>query len=347
MSDHQRLPRYLRVLAALRSDVLSGTFAQRLPAEMELSTRYAVSRMTLRRAISALVEEGLLEPRQGAGTFVRENAGQARSIGLVVTNDLAANPDDPYHQHVVLSLIYACARRGWNLRVSPNVEDMAVRLSSGRGAPVAGCIAIAFPSDASALLASLPVPIVVIDGEPLPTAPAILPDNLGGTEAAVARLVQLGHREIVHLSGKATTASGRERLQAFLVGMGKAGLPLRDNSVITGHFLVEEGYAAMAAWWSAPVRPTAVLCANDMMAFGAMRWLGEHGITPGRDVSIIGCDGLLVTKLAWPAIATLALDFNAHAEAALQAILEGNRPGIRRTPLQLIERASMGPVPGR
>lgn len=345
MTEHQRMPRYLRVLAALRADVLGGGLGQRLPAEMELATRYAVSRMTLRRAISALVEEGLLEPRQGAGTFVRENGGLTRTVALLVAPDLGAHPDDPYHQQLVLSLIYASARRGWTLRIAPSIEDLGARLAAGRGATVAGCVAVAFGSEFSARLSTIPVPLVVVDGEPVATAPAVLPDNVGGTDRAVARLAELGHREIVHLAGSANKAAGRERLQAFLVAMGKGGLPMREGSVAPGTFLVEDGYAAMARWWSSPVRPTAVVCANDMMAIGAMRWLAERGIAIGRDVSIIGCDGLSVTTLSWPALATQSLDFTRHAEGVFQAIEGGAQAGTIRTPLTLVERASMGPAP--
>jgi len=343
MTANQRLPRYLRVTSLLRAEVQSGAFGDRLPAENELAAKYRISRMTLRRALAALAEEGLLDPRQGAGTFVREGAGQARTVALVVAPDMVAHQEDPYHQQVVVSLMYACAARSWMLRIAPSAADLGSRFSAGRGAAVSGCIAVGFGGHDHGLLSDIPIPIVCVDGEPLPGSPSVLPDNAVGTANAVDRLIALGHREIAHIAGSSDKLAGRERLAAFLTAMSRSGLAVREGAVSPSTFLFEDGYQAMARWWQAPVRPTAVVCASDMVALGAARWAVEHGVRVGRDVSLIGCDGLAISALAWPPISTLALDFTAHAGNVLDAVVDSERSGIRRTPLRLIERASMGP----
>jgi DNA-binding LacI/PurR family transcriptional regulator len=345
MTANPRLPRYLRVTSLLRSEVQSGAFGDRLPAENELATKYRISRMTLRRALAALAEEGLLDPRQGAGTFVREGAGQARTVAFVVAPDMMAHPDDPYHQQVVVALMYACAARGWMLRISPSATDLGSRFSAGRGASVSACIAVGFGGHDHGLLADIPIPVVGVDGEPLSGSPSVLPDNAAGTASAVDRLIALGHREIAHVAGNSDKLAGRERLAAFLTAMSRAGISVRDGAIQPSTFLVEDGYHAMATWWKSSVRPTAVVCANDMIAIGAARWAVDHGIQVGREVSLIGCDGLAISGLMTPGISTLSMDFAAHAANALDAVADSERGGIRRTPLKLIERASMGPVP--
>ena len=343
MAARERLPRYLRVTGLIRTAVLAGTFGDRLPPENELALKYRISRMTLRRAVAALAEEGLLESRHGAGTFVRAGASQARTVALLVAPDMAIHHEDMFHQQLVLSLMYGCAGRGWMLRIAPSAADLGARLGAGRGAAVSGCIAIAFGNENQHLLDAIPVPIISVDGESLAGASSVLPDNLGGTADAVARLVALGHRRIAHLAGSAGKLAGRERRDAYLAAMARAGLAVEDGSVIQGSFRVEDGYAAMQRWWLQPVRPTAVFCANDMMAIGAARWAAEHGVRVGYDVSIIGCDGLLVSSLIWPSLSTLALDFAAHAANVLDAVADDERGGIRRTPLRLVERDSTGP----
>jgi len=343
MPSSPRLPRYLRVTSQLRAAVLAGTFTDRLPPENDLAVKYRISRMTLRRAVAALAEEGLLESRHGAGTFVREGAAQARTVALLVAPDMARNHHDLFHQHLVLSLMYGCSARGWMLRVAPSAADLGARLGAGRGAAVSGCIAIAFGAGDHHLLNAIPIPIISVDGEPLAGSSAVLPDNHTGVAAAVARLVALGHRRITHLAGSADKLPGRERRDAFVAAMAKARLPLADGAIIQGKFLYEDGYAAMQRWWLSPERPTAVFCANDMMAIGAARWAAEHGVRLGFDVSIIGCDGLTVSSLLWPSLSTLALDFDVHAGNVLDAVADGEQGGIRRTPLKLVERDSTGP----
>lgn len=342
----QRLPRYLRVLAALRADAVGGAFGHQLPAEPELAGRYGVSRTTLRRAIAVLIDEGVLEARQGAGTFVRSAPGRTRTVGLLVSPGMLAIGDDAYFQQLLDHLLRVFARHGWTLRLAASTEDMSLRLAAGRGANVAACVAAFFGrgDQGVGLLASLPVPLVLVDSEPLADAPAILADNAEGMRQAVGRLVGLGHRRIVHLCGPDWSPSGRERETGWRAGMAAGGLVPGDGDVVPGHFDPTCAYHAMTAWWHRHEPPTAVVCANDLMALGALHWLVDHGLRPGRDVSVIGCDNLLAASLARPDLATLALDFPAHAEAVYQAVLDLDRPGIRRTPLRLIERASLGPV---
>jgi DNA-binding GntR family transcriptional regulator len=70
----------------LRQKITSGVFAagDRIPTELELSTEYAVSRVTIRRSIGALIEEGYLRSRRGSGTYVTDKA-----VALICELDLA------------------------------------------------------------------------------------------------------------------------------------------------------------------------------------------------------------------------------------------------------------------
>ncbi|WNG45937.1 GntR family transcriptional regulator [Archangium minus] len=76
LSSDLPLPLYLQLARYLRGQIVSGKFGHRdaLPGERELAERFSVSRVTVRKALKELLDEGLLEQRQGAGTFV--NRGQ-------------------------------------------------------------------------------------------------------------------------------------------------------------------------------------------------------------------------------------------------------------------------------
>ena len=67
------IPLYEQVASALRADIQGGAFdaTKRLPTEEELAEKYGISRITVRRAVGDLVEEGLVEKKQGKGTFIR------------------------------------------------------------------------------------------------------------------------------------------------------------------------------------------------------------------------------------------------------------------------------------
>jgi GntR family transcriptional regulator len=77
-----------RVYLTLRDAILSGRVAvgERMPGELELAARYGVSRVTVRRALTVLAEQGLLERRPGAGTVVKERPLDATVITADVSN---------------------------------------------------------------------------------------------------------------------------------------------------------------------------------------------------------------------------------------------------------------------
>lgn len=340
-------PIYYHVLASLRIDCIGGTvYGHRLPSEPALSKRYGVSRTTVRRAIATLIAEGVLESRHGSGTFIRPGSGRTRTIGLIFADSIMKSPRDPYAQQLINNLIRTFAQHGWTLRPAQSAEDMHEHLASERGSIVSACVAALFSTtfENVGLLTKMPVPLVLLDSELHPDVPCIVADNEPGMHLAVERAVELGHRRIVHLAGPDYALSGRERLVGFQHAMHRAGLELRDGDIRHGVFDIPSGYAAMGAWWTASCRPTAVVCANDLMALGAMNWLDDHGIRPGTDISVIGCDDLLFSELTRPGLATVALDFEAHAQAVLDAIIDVHRPGVRRTRMSLIERGSLQPV---
>lgn len=64
------VPLHLQIRNSIRNDILKGTYTEKIPAEHDLMGQYAVSRATVRRAIRTLIDEGVLESRQGLGTFV-------------------------------------------------------------------------------------------------------------------------------------------------------------------------------------------------------------------------------------------------------------------------------------
>ena len=70
LDKEDSMPLHLQVKNFLRSEILKGTYTDKIPSEYELMDMFDVSRATIRRAIRTLIEEGVLETKQGLGTFV-------------------------------------------------------------------------------------------------------------------------------------------------------------------------------------------------------------------------------------------------------------------------------------
>ena len=77
------VPAYIRIHDAIKKEIDEGVWeiGQRLPSERDLADDYEVSRMTLRQAITLLVEEGILERRVGSGTYVASHRVQEKMRG--------------------------------------------------------------------------------------------------------------------------------------------------------------------------------------------------------------------------------------------------------------------------
>lgn len=83
---NSRIPLYYQLENVLREKITSGAIAQgeRLPTELELIEQFGVSRITVRQALAALADDGLIERKQGRGTFVSDRVSAKRnSSGLI------------------------------------------------------------------------------------------------------------------------------------------------------------------------------------------------------------------------------------------------------------------------
>lgn len=70
MDNESLIPLHLQLAELLKNEILQGKFGEKIPPERELMKIYSVSRSTIRRAIAGLINQGILESKQGSGTYV-------------------------------------------------------------------------------------------------------------------------------------------------------------------------------------------------------------------------------------------------------------------------------------
>lgn len=83
-------PVYIQIHNQIKKDIEGGKWrvGERIPSERELAVDFSVSRMTLRQAIQTLVDEGILERRVGAGTYVASQKVQEKMSGVTSFTDV-------------------------------------------------------------------------------------------------------------------------------------------------------------------------------------------------------------------------------------------------------------------
>lgn len=175
-------------------------------------------------------------------------------------------------------------------------------------------------------------------------------DDARGTELAVDHLVGLGHRRIAMLGGLDTISTGRARHRGYRAGLARHGLPLDPALVVPGFGTRETGLKAVQAILTLPEPPTAAVCFNDLVAFGAMLGLRHVGREAGRDFSIVGCDNVAEAAQWFPALTTLHNHQDEMGRGAAELLVRRiENPGaeVRRIVLEptLVVRGTTAPPP--
>jgi LacI family transcriptional regulator len=176
-------------------------------------------------------------------------------------------------------------------------------------------------------------------------------DNRLGSQLATQHLLQLGHERIGYIGLNRLSTTGRERFGGFRSALNDAGHPVVNEWIVECPATREDGYRAICNLYESAKPLTAVVCFNDLIAFGVMLGLRRMGLEPGRDCSVVGADDLAEAALWLPPLTTLAVDVNNIGRAAShllsERIKEPSRP-IGRTILEprLVVRSSCG-VPQR
>jgi DNA-binding LacI/PurR family transcriptional regulator len=185
------------------------------------------------------------------------------------------------------------------------------------------------------------VPTLVVKAAADPTFLTASVDQELGAAMAVRHLVDLGHREIMHLAGPLDWLDAAGRLRGWHREIRRAGLTERD--AVEGDWTSDFGYA-FGRSFDRPPDFTALFAANDQMALGVIHGFSERGIRVPDDVSVIGFDDVPDARHFLPPLSTIRQDFRALGERAVQmllAALEGRDIERRSvTPPELIVRES-------
>lgn len=157
-------------------------------------------------------------------------------------------------------------------------------------------------------------------------------DDKAGVARATRHLIELGHRRIAFFGGSPGVSTGSNRVASFRETMQAEGLVVDPELVIPGWGRRETGLMAVERAFAAPEPPTAAVCFNDLVAFGAMMGLYKLGKQPGEDMSLIGYDDVTEASQWTPALTSMRHEISPGrlaAEALLARIADPARPQHR------------------
>ena len=181
-------------------------------------------------------------------------------------------------------------------------------------------------------------------------APEVSVDNPAGIAAMVAALVELGHRRIAFLAGPRSLFVARERLAGYRRGLEAAGLDYDEGLVVRTSFDHDGGALGVETLLAGDASFTAICCANDLLALGALQRLAALGIDVPAQVSVAGFDDIPTAALTAPSLSTVRLPLREMGRRGFEhahAVLGGREPEPWLLPTSVILRGSTATAPTR
>jgi LacI family transcriptional regulator len=175
-------------------------------------------------------------------------------------------------------------------------------------------------------------------------------DFEGGVGLAMDHLISLGHRRIGLLTGAENLVSVKLRKQGYLKALKKNDIPVIEGYVLAGDFTSESGYDLALQIMQHPSPPSALVCGDDMMAFGAIKAVTELGYCVPKDISIVGFDDINLSQFSTPQLTTIRQEKYQKGRIAAETLLtliQNKDNGPQRqiiTETSLIVRASTAPA---
>lgn len=333
------IPIYRHIKEILLEEIRQGKYrpGDCLPSSNELAELFSTSRNTTVKALEELVHEGAATPIRGKGTIVNDLNSESvptfrplrktcPDIGL-----LLADLDDLHHPYIMRVLAgiseraktISCSLRVFCIRNTAIREFVAQRHFDGL------IVITELPTPSILYMKQQRVPFVLL-GNDLPGEPvaAVMEDSFAAVGEGMRMLIRFGHRRIGVLGGpscKAVTASAYLAFRQVISELA----PDEDGCFFSSCDWGEEnGYQAFRRLWREGKRPTALIAAEDYMAYGAIRAAAELGLHVPETLSVIGSGNYPVPPGRIP-LTTFDLGLEERGRrslALLMEILNGKAP---------------------
>jgi LacI family transcriptional regulator len=318
LSDEERRTSPVSIRdVARRADVSVGTVSNVL-------NRPSAVRAVTRARVQAAIDELGFVPNASARQLV---GGESRTLAYVVLD--ASNP---FFTDVARGVDEVAAARGLSLFLCDSDQDAGREdryLSRLIELRVRGVLITAVDdrNPRLAQLRQLGIPVVLVDRVPGSDAGwcSVGVDDVAGGRMAAGHLLELGHRRLCFVGGPRDLPQVTQRRSGALLAAAAAGLGERAvRHMDTAGLTIAEGRRAAERLLGlpGPERPTAVFCANDLVAFGLAQCLLQHGVDVPGQMAVVGYDDIELAAAASVPITSVAQPRALLGRAAAELLLD-------------------------
>ena len=306
-----------------------------------------VREATRQRVLAVIAEAGYV-PNAEARSLV---TNRPTKVGLVVS-DIT----NPFFPELVESIAALARDRGYAVLLCNTQRDPANDQTYARfllEQRVAGVLfaAITPSSPAPEQFAQAGVPCVFLNRHLRGCRfPCVLTDNVTGAYEMTEYLLGMGHTRIAFVRGLPDTTTSEDREEGYRRCLGEHGQAVEAAYLDQGEYTRAGAYAAAERLLRLPDPPTAIFCANDYMAFGALDAAADLGFAVPGDLSVVGFDNIALASLRGIGLTTVEQPIGEMARRAMEILLTlietgtaQQTPWVERYAARMVVRKTSGP----
>jgi DNA-binding LacI/PurR family transcriptional regulator len=333
----------------------------------DIAKRAGVAHTTVSRALRGsplIADETSKRIRAIAAELGYHPSAAARSLRThrsQVLGVIVSNIADPFFSEILQGIDDTAQRNGYSLFIAAAQHDPkreAMIVNTMREHRVDGVILCSTPfsPEQSQQLLAYEIPIVVVNNQAAEDYRySIYHDDVDGSRQITRHLLELDHRRIAYLGNAQSGRATQDRLSGFRQEMSAAGADLLPGFIHQAQGGgAEEGLASVQHFLDLPVRPTALVCYNDLLAVGALKGLSHAGLHVPGDLSVTGFDNIALSEFTSPPLTTFDQPKRFLGMEAARLMLEllsaptsenqNNGANIRRMRGKLLVRQSTAPA---
>lgn len=318
----------------------------------DISTRCGVSIATVSKAlnnhkdISAATKENIIKTAKEMDYFPNSSAralktNRTYNLGVLFVDEAQSGLTHEYFANVLDSFKLEAERHGYDITfISRHIDRLDLTYyehSKYRGVDgvVIACIRFTDPQVAQLINGELPV--VTID-HVFDNRTAIISDNVKGMKDLITYIYKMGHRKIAYIHG-ANSSVTQNRVGSYYKTLGELGITVPDEYVKSGIYHDPDTTAVLTTeLLQLKDRPTCIIFPDDFSCIGGMNAIKEAGLSIPEDISIAGYDGIILSQVLIPKLATIKQDTGTLGRLAAEKLIAL----IENPKASIIERVIIG-----
>ena len=328
-------------------DVASAARVSTATVSRVLNKPQAVREALRLRVTDAVVRLGYV-PHAGARALMLHRSGTVGAVFPTVDNAIFAKAIEALQRRLTdAGLQLLIATSGYDVDTEAR---QAMNLVT-RGADALALCGVGQSPQLLKFLRQRALPTVHVMTYPAPAETVCVGfDNAKAIGQAVRYLLDLGHRRVAMLAG-ITRANDRARARVAGVrkALKEAGIDLLPSRLVERPYGLAEARDGFRALMAATPAPTAMLCGNDVLAFGALLEAQKMKIAVPKALSVIGFDDLEMARHIHPALTTVHVPtekmWGAAADRLIEALEQRPVAAATEVEVELVVRDSTGPAP--